>query len=109
LLADNQETKEGQTVVSSEVISEHPSTRHLYMDIHRNVKDLTEKGLYDAHLKDLAVQSKYDVSYHRYWFEEKTGTIFCLVEAPSKEAAMRVHEEAHGLVADELIEVSSGH
>jgi hypothetical protein len=28
-----------------------------------------------------------------------------LVEAPNKEAAERVHREAHGLVADELIEV----
>ncbi len=34
--------------------------------------------------------------------------MFCLVEAPSKEAAVRVHQEAHGLVADEVIEVREG-
>jgi hypothetical protein len=31
-----------------------------------------------------------------------------LVEAPNKEAANAVHREAHGLVADELIEVQEG-
>lgn len=38
----------------------------------------------------------------------RTGDVFCLVEAPSKEAAVRVHQEAHGLVADEVIEVREG-
>jgi hypothetical protein len=31
-----------------------------------------------------------------------------LVEDPNKEAANAVHREAHGLVADELIEVQEG-
>jgi hypothetical protein len=31
-----------------------------------------------------------------------------LVEAPSKEAAIRVHREAHGLVADNITEVKEG-
>jgi hypothetical protein len=30
------------------------------------------------------------------------------VEAPSKEAAAAVHREAHGLLADEIIEVKEG-
>lgn len=34
---------------------------------------------------------------------------FCLVEAPNAEAARQVHQEAHGLVADEIIEVQEGH
>jgi hypothetical protein len=81
---------------------------HLYMDIHRNIDDLTAAGLHDAHQKDLEIQEKYGVTYHRYWFDEDTGTVFCLVESPSKEAAALVHQEAHGLVADELIEVDRG-
>jgi hypothetical protein len=44
----------------------------------------------------------------RYWYDEGTGKVFCLVQAPSKEAAMAVHREAHGLVADEIIEVKEG-
>ena len=56
--------------------------------------------------KDLETQSKYGVMYHKYWVDETTGTIFCLVEAPNKEAAEQVHRETHGLVADEIHEVS---
>ncbi len=48
------------------------------------------------------------MKYKRYWVDEGTGTVFCLVEAPTKEAAERVHREAHGLVADEIHEVSEG-
>jgi hypothetical protein len=46
------------------------------------------------------------VKYHRYWYYEESGLLLCLVEAPSKKAAEAVHREAHGLVADKLIEVS---
>jgi hypothetical protein len=48
------------------------------------------------------------VNYIRYWFDEGTGKVFCLVEAPSKEAAAAVHREAHGFVADEIVEVKEG-
>ncbi|MBI2553121.1 MAG: DUF4242 domain-containing protein, partial [Candidatus Rokubacteria bacterium] len=51
---------------------------------------------------------KYGVNYLKYWFDVGTGKVFCLVEAPSKEAAAAVHREAHGLVADEIIEVAEG-
>jgi hypothetical protein len=48
--------------------------------------------------------------FHRkVWHKvSKPGKVFCLMEAPSKEAANAVHREAHGLVADELIEVKEG-
>jgi class 3 adenylate cyclase len=75
------------------------------MDIHKNAKDVTLDDVVAAHVADLAVQAKYDTRYLTYWFNEDAGKIFCLVEAPSKDAANAVHKEAHGLVADELIEV----
>ena len=62
----------------------------------------------DAHRKDLAIQQKHGVKYLRYWFDEGTGKVFCLVEAPSREAAEAVHREAHGMMADEIIEVKEG-
>ncbi|HYY90213.1 MAG TPA: nickel-binding protein, partial [Chloroflexota bacterium] len=46
--------------------------------------------------------------YKHYWLDEGSGKIFCLVEAPDKDAAVRVHREAHGLVADEIYEVHQG-
>jgi hypothetical protein len=80
----------------------------LYMDIHNRVEGLTAEAVAGAHTKDVEVQGKYGVKYLRYWFDEGTGKVFCLVEAPSREAARAVHREAHGLVADELIEVKEG-
>jgi hypothetical protein len=40
--------------------------------------------------------------------DESSGTVFCLVEAPTKEAAAQVHREAHGLLADEIYPVVEG-
>jgi len=54
------------------------------------------------------VQHKHGVKFINYWYNKDTGDIFCLSEAPSKEAANAVHQEAHGLVADEIIEVEQG-
>jgi hypothetical protein len=87
---------------------ERRSQMPLYMDVHNKVEGLTAEAVAEAHRKDLAIQDQHGVTYHRYWFNEETGQVFCLVEAPTKEAAARVHREAHGLVADELIEVQEG-
>lgn len=80
----------------------------LYLDVHHKIEGATGDALREAHQKDLAVQHKHGVNYIRYWFDEGTGKVFCLVEAPSKEAAAAVHREAHGSVADEIIEVKEG-
>ena len=80
----------------------------LYMDIHHHVEGLTADAVGHAHEADLKTQTKYGVKYLRYWFDEGTGKVFCLIEAPNKEAAIAVHREAHGLLADELIEVKEG-
>ena len=80
----------------------------LYMDIHKGVDGLTTEAVTEAHQKDLAVQGKHGVKYLKYWYDEGTGTVFCLCEAPSKEAAEAVHREAHGGIADEIIEVQEG-
>ena len=80
----------------------------LFMDDHKHVEGLTAEAVADAHKKDLEIQHEHGVNYHRYWFNEETGEVFCLCEAPSAEAAEAVHREAHGLVADEIVEVQEG-
>jgi len=80
----------------------------LYMDEHKHVEGLTAEAVAGAHKRDLETQAKYGVKYHKYWFDEGSGKVFCLVEAPSKEAAEAVHREAHGLLADEITEVKEG-
>ena len=62
----------------------------------------------NAHAADLKTQEAHGVNYKQYWVDEKQGKIFCLVEAPTAEAAATVHREAHGLVADEIYEVGEG-
>jgi len=65
----------------------------------------THQALADAHEKDLNIQDKYDIKFITYWFDEIRSTAFCLVDAPNKEALQNAHNEAHGNVANEIIEV----
>lgn len=80
----------------------------LYMDIHNKVDGLTADAVKHAHEADIQTQGKYGVEYLQYWFDEGTGKVFCLVNAPDADAAARVHREAHGLEADEIVEVRQG-
>ncbi|MDQ3043924.1 MAG: DUF4242 domain-containing protein [Chloroflexota bacterium] len=80
----------------------------LFMDVHNKVEGLTAEAVAGAHAKDLEIQGKHGVTYHRYWYDTESGKVFCLVEAPNIEAAEQLHREAHGLVADEIHEVKEG-
>jgi class 3 adenylate cyclase len=76
-----------------------------YMDIHEIRGGVSAEDVAKAHAQDVKVEGKYGVHYHKYWINEKTGKIFCLCEAPNAEAAMQVHREAHGLMAEKIIQV----
>ena len=80
----------------------------LYMDVHKHVPGANAKAVAEAHARDLKAQGKHKVKFLKYWIDEGSGTIFCLSEAPNKEAPNAVHREAHGLVADEIHEVTEG-
>jgi len=53
----------------------------------------------------MAVQDKHGANYLSYWVDEARGSVFCLCDAPSKEICEQVHREAHGLVANHIMEV----
>ena len=80
----------------------------LYMDVHTITGGVSAADVEKAHLADLAEQGKHDVRYLRYWVDEDNGKVFCLVEAPSADAASTVHRDAHGLVADDVFQVQEG-
>jgi hypothetical protein len=80
----------------------------LYMDVHSIEGGVSADDVAKAHMADLQTEGKYDVHYLRYWVDEKQGKVFCLVDAPSADAASTVHREAHGLVADQVFEVQEG-
>lgn len=75
------------------------------MDIHEIPGGVSAKDVADAHYKDVEIQDKYGVTYHKYWVNEKTGKVFCLCHAPNEEAAAQVHREAHGLMAGKVIQI----
>lgn len=76
----------------------------IFLDRH-DLKGLTAADIAEAHRKDLEVQASYDVLFLTYWFDEGRGTAFFLIDAPDIETAMRVHDEVHGEVARDVIEV----
>lgn len=77
----------------------------MFMDVHSIEGGVAAADVAEAHRADLATQAEHGVSYLRYWVDEEAGKIFCLVDAPSADAAATVHREAHGLVADEIYPV----
>lgn len=76
----------------------------IYMDRHY-IEGATAHAVANAHTADLAVQDKYHIKFLTYWFDEERSTAFCLVESPDKETIRHVHNEAHGLVPNEILEV----
>jgi hypothetical protein len=80
----------------------------LYMDVHHMDSGVTLEDVAKAHAADVAIQGEHGVNYLKYWVNESEGKIFCLVDAPSPDAANDVHRQAHGLVADEVYEVREG-
>lgn len=80
----------------------------LFMDVHTLEGGVALGDVAKANMADLQEQASHDVTYLRYWVDEPHGKIFCLVEAPTADAANTVHREAHGLVADEIYQVQEG-
>jgi AraC-like DNA-binding protein len=76
----------------------------IFMDRHE-VPGATAADVAIAHQKDLGVQTKYKCRAMTYWFDEVRAVAFCLIEAPDAEAVMRMHNEAHGLVPNRIIQV----
>ena len=79
----------------------------LFMDIHRLPEEVTPDMIAEAHAADVKVQDLHRVCYQGYWYNSAARTVACLVEGPNRESCERVHREAHGLVADEIIEVTA--
>jgi class 3 adenylate cyclase len=76
----------------------------IYLDRH-DVGEASAEDIAELHTKDLQVQGKYGVKFLTYWYDAERRTTFCLVDAPDKATADRVHAEAHGHVSNEMINV----
>lgn len=79
----------------------------LFMDIHK-FAEISVEDVKKAHIADESVQDLYGVKYHQFWVNEEAGTVFCLVEGPDIETCQLVHQQAHGNIACNLVEVETG-
>lgn len=77
----------------------------LFIDIHELGPDVTPEQVADAHRRDVEHQEKHGVNYVKYWHNQAGGKIFCLCTAPDAESANRVHQHAHGMLAERILEV----
>ncbi len=78
----------------------------IYMDVHI-VPGVKAKNVAEAHMKDLIHQGDYGCNCMTYWIDEARESVFCLIEAPTKESVIEMHSSAHGLIPNKIIEVSS--
>jgi class 3 adenylate cyclase len=79
----------------------------MYMDVHPGLGDATAEEVTAAHQRDLAVQDKYGVKFLTYFYNNPEGKAFCLADAPDPEAMRACHQEAHGLMPNEIMPVDA--
>lgn len=77
----------------------------IFMDRHDVSAEVTAENVADLHQKDLKIQHKFNCKGLTYWFDDKRKTAFCLVEAPNKQSIIGMHNNAHGAIPHQIIEV----
>ena len=77
----------------------------LYIDLHID-NSLTPDLIEQCHVADKAIQAKYGVRYLQILLNQPQGYLFCLVEGPDKESCAKVHQEAHGNIACNILEIT---
>jgi len=82
-------------------------TKRLFLDVHE-LESVTAAAVAEAHSMDLAVQDEFGVDFTRYWVDESNARVYCLAEANDPKSISAAHAKAHGLVPQNVYEVSSG-
>ena len=62
------------------------------MDVHI-VPGVKAGDVAEAHSKDVIHQDEYGCKCMTYWIDEARENIFCLIEAPAKEAVAEMHSK----------------
>jgi hypothetical protein len=82
-------------------------SRKLFMDVH-DLNEVTAEAVADAHAKDLATQDEFGVNFIRYWVDEANAKVYCLSDADNAGSISAAHEKAHGLIPQNIYEVTDG-
>ncbi|GAA4522061.1 MULTISPECIES: SCO4226 family nickel-binding protein [Nonomuraea] len=72
-----------------------------FLDMHRGMAGITGDQLKRAHSADVEIQDEEGVTFEHAWADPEEGVIYCLSEAPTADAVLRIHERA-GHPADEI-------
>ncbi len=75
------------------------------MDRHDVPENVSPELLAEIHQEDLKIEHEFGCRGFTYWFDNKRKNVFCLIEAPSREAIEHMHKHAHGNVPNTIIEV----
>lgn len=78
----------------------------IFMDVHI-IPGVKATEVAWAHQRDIMHQDDHQCKCMTYWIDEERESVFCLVEAPAKEAVEKMHNQAHGLIPNRIIEVES--
>ncbi len=76
-----------------------------FMDVHHGLEGISTRELADRHTADLTLQVMERVTFKHAWADPVAGVMFCLTEAPSAEAVLRVHQRS-GHPADEIYDLT---
>lgn len=79
----------------------------IYMDRHDVSETVTAENVAQLHQEDLKIQDQFGCRGLTYWFDGKRKTAFCLIEAPDVKAIQKMHNQAHGQVPHNIIEVDA--
>ena len=83
--------------------------KHLFIDVHQLTPGKVKfEDVAGAHKKDLATEGKYGVEFLKYWVDEKKGLVYCLSRAADTLSIRKTHAEAHGLLPQQILEVTPG-
>lgn len=86
-----------------------PALQKLFLDVHDiGPGKVTFEAVAEAHKKDLATEGEFDVSFIKYWVDERAGKVYCLARSVSEAGLFKTHAKAHGLVPDYIMEVTDG-
>ncbi len=78
----------------------------IFMDRHEVSESTTPEALATIHQEDLKIEHEFGCRGFTYWYDEEKRHVFCLIEAPNKEAIIDMHRQAHGDVPNRVIEVN---
>jgi hypothetical protein len=68
----------------------------LYMEFHKS-NNLSMADLQEKAIAGHKLLNKFSVRYHQLWINEEAGTVFCLIEGPSRSICETVHRSLYGV------------